>query len=186
MQLRAASSAADRANRPTPLILVPTLLLIAAAIFSLWSLRSFAGARSQLKSQAARSAEITGLLDTLAAVKAEEKDTGRQFQKAAYLLTDLDEGTPEEPGHAKRLGLNIRDVTDRRPPSPVRDEELVLRQVDCYISGQPLDKIFEWMNACLNDENYKGRLFVYQVNLKPNRVSGWDAEPVTFGIYETR
>ena len=184
-QLRSAAAAADRRNRPTMMVLVPAVLLLVAILYTAWSAQAFSSARGAYMSMGARTERVQSLIDQIKVAREQEETTTNEFRRAPYLVSDIgDDEADGKQGYAKQHGLSIKKIDPRRG-SVLRDELLVENSVSVYMQGQSLDRIFRWMNACLEDENYKGRLFVKSINLKPNRLGGWDAEPVSFGIWET-
>ena len=186
MQLRSAANAADRRNRPAMLVIGPAALLILTLLYLLWSFSGYAAAGREYAAAAADTRGTFASLQELLQSEETSSDVNERYQVNAYLLTDIGdtESSDGEQGHARAVGLRIDRIENKGTSITQRNEPIAERSVNVYITGQELETILAWIDACLNDPRYKGRLYVKSINLRPNRTNGWDAQPVTLAIYE--
>ncbi len=185
LQLRSAANAADRKNRPAALVIGPAILLVLTLLYAIWS---WAGYTSASRAYDAARADMHGTYDVLQRLLL-ANDTSSEledrYERNAYLLTDIgDQGDGGELGLAGKIGLELESMNDQGISPLQRNDPIGARRVNITIRGQELDKILEWINACLQDPRYKGRLFVYSISLRPNPTKGWDASPITLAIHE--
>ena len=185
LQLRSAANAADRRNRPAILVFGPAALLVIAILYALWAMSGYAASGRAYRTA---SADIRGIFESIQDLLDATRQTSQtedRYEVNSFLLTDTgDTETSDGQGIARRVGLQVQRVDNKGISNTQRNEPVGERTVHVLIEGQELETIFAWLDACLHDPRYKGRLYVDSVNnLRPNRSKGWDVT-IILAIYE--
>lgn len=182
-QLQAMAAGADRANRPTTLVVAGIAVLAIAAIFALWSGGKFVNARKRLHSEMRARSTTANLLSVIAGRKQELPDLDALYPPQPYFDTNVYETALSVYGltqdQKSQLPVAVRP---RETPKPLTGTPGVGKtSVDVTFSAQPLSKIFELMNA-VQESAYLRTTFVSSINLTPIP-TGWNAT-IRFGAYE--
>jgi hypothetical protein len=177
-QLTAAANAADRANRPRMLVVVPAILLIGGLVLTLVIFQRFSVAKSVLSSRLLERGRVQEIIDYSKKLEDAHPDPAKLFPVNDFMeLNILDvakefwpEGGPVTVGQKSKprsLGLN----------------RLVERS-DIDVSIVPsasIDDLFRFIHEVLTKEELKG-VFLSKVDLRPSQ-GGWVGS-LRFSLYE--
>lgn len=185
IQLSAVAQAADRRNRPTVVIVVAGLFMLAAIGYTaanFWN----------MKSQGARlhAAEQTGkrITDRIASIKQElarHPDYAAMFPaKTRYLVSLVDEASKVWPERT----WTIRDIGSEKPSRGVpRIENLNRLGFSVTIKDEPIDLVLEFAERLVNGpEELFGKSFIATIDLQPEKTSSNWLSTVEIDRYEYR
>lgn len=172
--LGALASNAERANRPTAVVVFCVVALGAALVFAGWS---FSAARAASRSfhraiDEHRNVEkLAALLDHYRVEQARERDRPDIYAPETRLLSTISQAAP-------RAGI------DRTPQitgsqETVAGSPLVRQIVTAQIDRQPVENIAEWITIALRD--IPG-LHIVSLTMRPT-INGWQFQ-IRFGRWE--
>lgn len=182
-QLQAMAASADRANRPTGLVVIGGAVLTLAAIFALWSGFSFLKARNRLKDEMATREWVGVRLARIASKKQETPDLDAIYPPMPYFDTNIEDTALKVYEIAKEEKQAKLPVAVRPPdgPRPLTGTPGVGKTtVDVSLNAQPIEKILGLLNAT-QESPYLKTAFVSSINLTPIP-AGWNAQ-IRFAAY---
>jgi hypothetical protein len=181
MQLSAMASAVDRANRPTSLLTVPALVLVAAFLFCMWSYRGLAAERSALRAKQSELARIDAVIRDIETEKKKGIDLEKAYPPAPYFGSYVEDVWKKDLAGQFKEPPTVGQVTQGRvdTTSPLTRSEMTVT-----VANEPLEAILKAIEGTLNREFLKGQVFLSQVQLTPTG-TGWRAV-ARFSLYEKR
>lgn len=181
MQLNAMAAAVDRANRPTSLLTIPAVLLVAALLYSVWSYRGLAAERSVLRARQSQVARIDSLIRDIETEKKKGIDLEKTYPASPYFGSYVDDTWKKNPSAAFREPPTVSQVSQGRVDTT---SPLTRSEVTVTVTNEPLESILRAIEGTLSHEFLKGQVFVSQATLTPAG-TGWRAI-VKFSLYEKR
>lgn len=175
--LAALASGAERANRPTAVVIFSALLLLVVTIFALMSVRDASRARALYVWEAGNRAQVETVADQIRLVRKEEEVRKNQpdaFAPEPRLLSAISSA-----GSAAGLPPSLLRIEEGREEVP--NSPLVRRTVTARLDGQPIEPVFEWLQGSLQAVS---GLHIIQLSLKPTP-RGWDLT-VKFARWELK
>lgn len=175
--LHGLARSAERANRPTTLVVFSVLLLLAAVAFAGWNGMDARTARREYQRDAAQQREVERAIGEIRAMRAQRaQGTGSQaaFTPEASMLSKLAQA-------ATAAGLTVPPQIQPPNREDTPGSPLVKQVVTARADGQEPAAVFEWLKKCLQD--IPG-LYVSQFALRPTRL-GWSVE-VRFARWEIK
>lgn len=177
-QLRAQALAADRANKPTGLLLLASVLIAASIIFLLASAMGLKSSRAQLADALRYSSQINQLLKEIDESHSSSIDLAKLYPRLPFLQADtLD--------RIDKLGIKfqIRPSVSTPRSNPILPRAGIYKgTITCRVNTEPLDQILAWLNGILTYEPHQGNVFVSQISLSPNG-KGWQST-FEISVYE--
>lgn len=182
-QLNAMAGSADRANRPTTLVIMGAGVVAVAAIFALWSGARFLTARQRLQAEMNNRAQVGMFLTQIASKKQETPDLDAKYPPLPFFDPNVHETALNVYGLSQdekaKLPVAVRP---RESPKPLTGTPGVSKtSVDVTFNAQPLEKIFALINAVQENKDLR-TTFVSSINLTPI-TTGWNGT-IRFGAYE--
>ncbi|MGD9691332.1 MAG: hypothetical protein AB7G17_00655 [Phycisphaerales bacterium] len=175
--LNALARSAERANRPTSMVVFTALLLLAAVVFAGWSAMGARAASREFQREAAQRREVERAVSEIKALQAQRTQGAgalAAFAPEASLLSKMAQA-------ATASGL----TTPPQIQPPNREEmpgsPLIKQVVTARADGQEPSAVFAWLKKCLED--IPG-LYVSQFALRPTRL-GWSVE-IRFARWEIK
>lgn len=172
--LAAMASKAERANRPTAVVVFCTLLLVGAVGFTIWSSGRASEARAAFRREAQAQAEVERLTTQIEEAR-ERKSRGENelegYSPETALLSKIGQAASRaliEP--IPRLRTNTESMTS----SP-----LVRQVVTATVDDHEMEKVLAWITNALNEVD---GLYVTEYSMKPTR-KGWEVT-VKFARWE--
>lgn len=167
-QLSAMAASVDRANRPTSLLMIPLLMVIAAVMYLGWAWRDMAAQRNLVS---VRVREVEQINDTVAQIQAEKSkaiDIAALYPAAYYFGSQVDEAW-------KLTNIPFREppVIGNNTPTPILTNPPINRsEVQVTINSEPLENILRGVDETLRHEFLKDRAFISMAQLTPAG-NGW-------------
>lgn len=177
-QLSAAAGAADRANRPTILVVAPALLLLGAVIITLITFQRFSSAKATLKDRVAEQTKVNAQVDYYAVLEQARPDVATLYPINDFMDTNMDDIARDVWGEELPI-----TVSPKSNPRPVGLNRAIERSdVEVGITAPtPIDEIFEFVHRVLSDEQLDG-VFLAKIDIRPNP-GGWTGQ-LKFRTYE--
>ena len=177
-QLGAAANAADRANRPTLIVVAPALLLVGAIILVLITNHRFSVAKSVLGDRLAERARVDQLIEFAAELEAANPDIGVLFPPNPFMDVNIADVAQDVWGENGPV-----DVSGKSNPRSVGLARQIERSdVDVsFTQPIPLDELFRFIHGVLSDQELRG-VFLARINITP-RSGGWMGS-LRFRLYE--
>ncbi len=176
--LAALAGAAERANRPTAVVLFCAILLLGATIFALWSGRQASAAERTYVSAATQLSRARAAADEIKRINAARQSGATQtsvFDPEPRLLSSISNALPAD--KIQSTDLRFEQNKEEVPGSP-----LVRQVVTCRsLRKLELDPVLEWTGRAL--EAVPG-LHIIHFSLKPTR-EGWEIT-VKFARWELK
>lgn len=186
LQLQAMAAAADRANRPSEFILIPLVALLAAVLFTIFSVRTFLAERGNLAKAANDGTAVVELINGIRAEEAKAIDPAKLFIQRQFFgsqILDCINGDPDSGIEALPFKEPKPTVGDARSSAaPGAASGINRTEIQCTVNNEPLDLIFRWIDQVLEHPSLKGQVFISSLRLQP-AAPGWSAT-VTFALYE--
>lgn len=181
-QLAAFASAADRANRPTSMLTIPALLMVAALLYMFWAYRGLSAERGIAVAKQGQSSQIMTLVSQIKAEKAKEVDLTKKYQAAPFLGSQVGDETWKLPERGLREAPTVSQISSAK----IDNTSPILRSdVTVTVNNEDIGAILGAVDATLNHEQLKQlNVFVSQANLTPSG-TGWRAT-LRFSVYEMR
>ena len=179
-QLNALAASVERANRPRSLLVIPAALLVASAVFALWSFRELRAQGSALVNERRSVERIAGLVGEIQALKEADVDTAALYPTVAFIRSEVENAWRE-------AGLPFREppiISSPRQSTAVQVPLIVRTDVVCTVNNEALDTILRWIDNVLRRGDLAGRIFLTQVQLTPGG-TGWRAT-IQFSLYERK
>lgn len=177
----ALANQADRANRPTTLVVIAGVILLAALIYLVIGLQTSIGARESLRAASNTQYNTARQLSEIEKAKTTGPDLEIYSGSAALMPTALNKIASEVWGETSggRTFIRIDASPDKKPLN--ENPSLLRSTVNCTISNQPIEQILEFLKATDTDERM-AKAFVSRLRLTPTP-QGWNAE-IEFRRYE--
>lgn len=172
--LAAMAGRAERANRPTAVVVFCTALLLAAVAFTAWASGRAAEAKREFRREAQTQAEVERLAGMI--VEAREKKTRGEDESTVYapetaLLSKIGQAATR----AQIDGIpRLRTNTESLASSP-----LVRQVVTGTVENNEMDRVLRWITNALDEVD---GLYVTEYTMKPTR-RGWEVT-VRFARWE--
>ncbi len=178
-QLAATAAMDVRRNRPTHLLVMAMVLLLASCIMLMWSLSSRNAAQAQLEASRAQAQSIEQLVAEWKALKAEGVDSGAKmkFNEPLTVFYSKIESA------ATRAGVKDR-IPSAQPQADTRDMRTgaVQKKIRYQrVSDPDLGALVRWLEAACEDVP---GLQVYSLRVQPLTVQGVWQFDVTFSRWE--
>ncbi len=175
--LHGLARSAERANRPTALVVFSVLLLLAALAFAGWNVLGMREASREFRREAAQRREVERAVGEIRAMR-EQRSQGAgalaSFAPEASMLSKLAQA-------ANAAGLTTPPQIQPPNREDIPGSPLVKQVVTARADGQEPGAVFAWLKKCLED--IPG-LYVSQFALRPTRL-GWSVE-VRFARWEIK
>lgn len=175
--LNGLARSAERANRPTALVVFSVLLLLAALGYAGWNWSDARAAAREFRRDAAQQREVERAIGEIRAMRAQrEQGQGAQAAFAAEpsMLSKLSQA-------ASIAGLTVPPQIQPPNREDTPGSPLVKQVITARADGQEPAVVFAWLRKCLED--IPG-LYVSQFALRPTRL-GWSLE-VRFARWEIK
>lgn len=181
-QLAAAANAADRANRPTHLVALGSLVLVAGIIYALLSLNALRTSRSAVESAAYQAALIDRNIDMYNNLEVEEQSLADVYPRNAYIDSAIAQAADPYRDEFSR-DPQIPSVPERRAvPGLSGVDRYTLR---CSLNNDPIELTTRWITDALKEpEHLANRIFVARIALTPVNPQ-WRTQ-VSFAWYVAR
>lgn len=181
MHLAALASAVDRANRPTSLLTLPFVLLIVVVLFAAWSYRSLSGERAALRARQTQVRQIERLVAQIKGESRKEVDLEKLYPKANFLGSQV----ADDVWTSGKFQFSTPPTVSQISSSRVDNTSPLFRSdVSVTVNNEPIERIFEAIDATFNHEQLRGRVFITQALLTPSG-TGWRAT-IRFSVYEKK
>ena len=176
--LRPLAMAAERANRPTAIVVFSAVLLLAACAFLMWSAGGVSAAEQRLErasSEAAAVNDIAQRIELLRDQGEQPESQDAKYRPVSNLLSTISAASD-------RVGLSSRPRI-----TPLRDDEqfdgaLVRRNIAGRVSGEQIGDALRWVETVVAQVD---GLYVSQFKVTPSRTTGWNIE-VRFSRWELK
>jgi hypothetical protein len=176
--LAALAGAAERANRPTAVVVFCAALLLLATIFALWTGRQASAAERAYVSAAGQLARAKAAADDIKRITAERAAGAGQtsvFDPEPRLLSSISNALPAD--KIQSTEIRFEPNKEEIPGSP-----LVRQVVTCRsLQKLEIEPVFEWIAAALNAVP---GLHITHFSMKPSR-EGWEIT-VKFARWELK
>ncbi|HBS28030.1 MAG TPA: hypothetical protein DEB06_00945 [Phycisphaerales bacterium] len=177
--LAAMAGAADRANRPVSLLLVPLALLLASILYLAWAGLEVRSESRTLRVRRAQGAQVVALSDQIRALRRAAVDVNTLYPPQPFFVSQLEE-TAKNPA----LGFARPPIIEQKREFTESQDPFIKRsEIGATIQMENLATILRWIDAALNEPNLKGRIFLSQIRLQPIS-NGWGGN-VRFSVYES-
>jgi hypothetical protein len=178
-QLGAAANAADRANRPTLLVVAPALLLLGAIVLVLVTNHRFSVAKSALSARLAERARVDQLIEYASELEAANPDVGVLFPPDPFLDVKIADVAQDVWGEGGPV-----TVSGKSSPRAVGlARQIAKSDVDVsWTTPLPIDELFTFIYRVLNEPEMTGHVFLARINIKP-LPGGWIGS-ARFRLYE--
>ncbi|MGP1308699.1 MAG: hypothetical protein ACTS27_00690 [Phycisphaerales bacterium] len=176
--LRPLAMAAERANRPTAIVVFSVALLLGAVIFLLWSARGVNAAEQRLERAVAEAAAVNDVAAQIRRIREEGSQAAPEdakYRPAANLLSTISTASD-------RIGMSTRpQITPQRDDEQLRGP-LVRRNIGARITGQEIGDALRWIETVVGQVD---GLYVSQFKVTPSRTTGWNID-VRFSRWELK
>jgi len=176
--LRPLAMGAERANRPTGIVVFSAVLLLASFAFLLWSSSGVSAAERSLRRATTEASDVR----RIAAEIERMNDAGSQatteeakYRPAPALLSTIS-------ASADAAGLAPRPRITPQRDDEQRDGALVRKNVQASVEGQEIGDVLRWIETVVRQVD---GLYVSQFKVKPSRTTGWNIE-VRFSRWELK
>jgi type II secretory pathway component PulM len=167
--LRPLAMAAERANRPTAIVVFSGALLAASLVFLFWSAKGVNAAEARLRRATNEAIEVQRVAAEITRMRdAGTQSTGEEakYRPIPTLLSSIS-------ASADQAGLSTRpQITPQRDDTQL-DGALVRKNIGARVSGQEIGDVLRWVETVLRQVD---GLYVSQFKVTPNRTTGWNIE----------
>jgi hypothetical protein len=181
-QLTAMANAADRSNRPTTLLAVPALAVIAGLIVLFISWSGYAQKRETLEAMEYQTTRLARLVGQYESLRAAQVDETRQYPPIPDFELKVIEAY-DDAGIPFERPPSVRSPSSRNLPTTDGISRTTIKAVS---SNEPLENILQWVHNVIHHPDLEGRAFVYAITLTPIPGSERWSGNIDFAIYETR
>lgn len=181
-QLTAMANAADRGNRPTTLLAIPALAVIAGLIVLFVSWSGYAQKRETLEAMTYQTQRLARLVGQYEAIQAAQVDYSQSYPP----ITDFELKVIEaydDAGVPFDRTPSVRSPTSRNLPTT---DGIARTTIKAVASNEALENILQWVHNVIHHPELEGRAFVYSITLTPIPGSDRWSGNIDFAIYETR
>lgn len=179
--ISALAASVDRANRPSSLLALPTLLVAAALIVVLWSFSQLRGARAEVALERANLASISRLANEIGAELHSEIDFEALYPRQAHFGSEVIASYQNQ-----GLKFAIPPTIGEPVLATVLSTPVTVMRLDlqCSVTSEPLEVILQWIDTVLRHPTLGGQVWVSSLQLSPSG-AGWAAS-IRFSLYEAR
>jgi len=174
--LSALASSADRANKPTAVVVFCVAVLGASLIFAMWSMNAAGAASRDYERTLREYANVERLAQVLEHIQRERAESGDEpdiYAREPRLLSTISQAAP-------MAGIDrtptITGSRETMPGSP-----LVRQIVTAQIDRQDVASVMEWITIALRD--IPG-LHIIRLTMRPTN-NGWQFQ-IRFGRWEVQ
>ncbi|MBL0926798.1 MAG: hypothetical protein IBJ11_03990 [Phycisphaerales bacterium] len=183
-QLAALAAAADRANRPTGMIVLTALLAGIGLAFLLVSLAAYSRSKSEYRVNFETATRTRKLLADIDSLRQLRPDVNKLYPPTNFMTANISEVAQQVWGSAALSSVRIGDAQI----SPLPFSEGVDRAtVQCVIDSQPLEKILRWIDEVPKHKGFMDgghKVFVSQFTVQPSG-PGWQAN-INYTMFQGR
>ena len=179
VELAAMAFTADRANRPTWLIVGAMVLLIIGLGYSLLQIAALSDAREDLARAQRMNVQIDQEIDRYQSLMQQEREEDRRWRPLPNMASDL-----VKIAEARNLFETEPRVDQRKERSLGQlAPDFTSWYVECRVQSEPLQAILTWVDASLESPFLRG-VFLSRIELIPND-TGWTAN-LRFRSYQKK
>lgn len=167
-QLSAMAAGVDRANRPTSLLMIPLLLVIAAVVFLAWSWRDMATQRNLVALRVREVEEINKTVSAIQAEKTKAIDIAGLYPAAPFFGSQVEQAW-------KQTNIPFREppIIGNNTPAPILTNPPINRsEIQVTSNSEPLENIMRGVDETLKHEFLRDRAFISMAQLTPAG-NGW-------------
>jgi type II secretory pathway component PulM len=167
--LRPLAMAAERANRPTAIVVFSGLLLFAAVVFLFWSAKGVSAAEARLRRATNEAVEVQRVAAEITRMRdAGTQSTGEEakYRPIPTLLSSIS-------ASADQSGFSTRPQIIPERDDVQLDGALTKKRIRATVSGQEIGDVLRWVETVLRQVD---GLYVSQFKVTPNRTTGWNIE----------
>ncbi len=179
-QLRAQAAAADRANRPTMLVVVPALLLVGALLLTLVAGVRLVESKRTLERRLADRAQVERIVFEAEQLRRRTPDLDALYPPLPGLGDEIEREARRVWPEGSRGTVRVGQVNPR-PWSVSSTGDLVQVSVDCTVSNVSFQDLTTWIRRVI-DEPTRRRVFVSKLSVEPTP-QGWTGT-VQFRAYQ--
>lgn len=176
-QLTTMAAAVDRANKPTSLLLVPMLLVVASLGFVLWGWREMSSQRALVSARVREVDEITKLVGQIQNERGKSVDIASLYIRLPFMGSQVSEAWTG-------TGITFREppIVGSTSTNPILSNPVLLRsEVQVTTNNEPLENILKGVDATLRHEVLGPQAFVSLAQLTPAG-GGWRST-IRFSAY---
>lgn len=179
-QLASMAAAIDRANRPVSFLVVPAALLLVALIYVVWAGTQVRSASRNLAQQRGQALQIESLTQQIREQSRSQIDLASYFPPQPHFVSTIQATASSE--NFKKFARP--PVFERERAFPESSDPPIERaEIGVTIQLENLDAVFEWIDAVLNHDTFRGKVFLSQIRLQPIS-NGWGGN-LRFSVYRT-
>lgn len=184
-QLASFASAADRANRPSFVLMLASAALVAAGLYLVFALSDHLKQRRVLRAAGAEAGRVVALITQIEQAEGQEIDLNSKFPLKQFFGTQIEEAYRGD-ADAGTQAIPFREPpqvgTRREAPLMGSAAGLQRTEIACTVGNESLEHIFQWVDQVLSHKFLKGQVHVSHLSLRPIS-PGWGAT-IHFSVYE--
>lgn len=181
------AAAIDRSNKPTFIVIISAIALIATGVYAAFGANSHLNARERLREQKVRSGELIGMLDEIERLESERIDLRAIYPvvlkfetRVRSVAESIDLSDPERPSNAPEAVFNVQPEAAR---SLTTNTKLERKDVKVAFQFVSISKVFELIDALERDQ-YLQRGYVDSIRFSP-AVGGFNGE-LTYTLIQVK
>lgn len=181
-RLQALANAADQSNRPTALLLVPTLLVAAALVYAAWSWQGYSKRQTEMQNARARAQSVVTLVAQIGSLKAGEVDVTEAFPAQPFFDSNIAE-VQTDGGFAFQPPPTIGRPENRRVPGLPTGVRLNQVNVSVQLNDAGIEDTMRFVDEVLRVDHHSARSFVSSFSATPlGGREGWRTS-IVFSVY---